>query len=159
MIPTILWLLLDFFSSKIYLNLPLKINKQKNCFQKICFLLDSWRSMTKIAGSGSISQRHVSTDQDPDPHQNVIVRNTEECSILGRLCVDCWAFFGYWARYETLLRRAHFIKSCHLTWVRCYLVEYGTSLFFAFVVVFVFVPVPYLISFCTFMHMLQKYLL
>ncbi len=38
----------------------------------------SWRSMTKIAGSGSasgsISQRHGSADPDPDPdpHQNVM---------------------------------------------------------------------------------------
>ncbi len=30
----------------------------------------SWRSMTKIAGSGSISQRHGSAD--PDPHKNVM---------------------------------------------------------------------------------------
>jgi hypothetical protein len=28
--------------------------------------------MTKIAGSGSISQRHGSADQDPDPPQNVM---------------------------------------------------------------------------------------
>jgi hypothetical protein len=28
--------------------------------------------MTKIAGSGSISQRHESADPDPDPHQNVM---------------------------------------------------------------------------------------
>jgi hypothetical protein len=28
--------------------------------------------MMKIAGSGSISQRHGSVDPDPDPHQNVI---------------------------------------------------------------------------------------
>ncbi len=28
--------------------------------------------MTKIAGSGSISRRHVSADPDPDPHQNVM---------------------------------------------------------------------------------------
>ncbi len=32
----------------------------------------SWRSLTKIAGSGSISQRHGSEDPDPDPHQNVM---------------------------------------------------------------------------------------
>jgi hypothetical protein len=29
-------------------------------------------SMTKIAGYGSISQRHGSADPDPDPHQNVM---------------------------------------------------------------------------------------
>jgi hypothetical protein len=28
--------------------------------------------MTKIAGSGSISQRHGSADPDPDPHQNIM---------------------------------------------------------------------------------------
>jgi hypothetical protein len=28
--------------------------------------------MTKIAGSGSISQRHGSADPDPDPYQNVM---------------------------------------------------------------------------------------
>ncbi len=28
--------------------------------------------MTKIAGSGSISQRHGSEAPDPDPHQNVM---------------------------------------------------------------------------------------
>ncbi len=32
----------------------------------------TWRSMTKIAGSGSISQKHGSADPDPDPQQNVI---------------------------------------------------------------------------------------
>ena len=36
--------------------------------------------MTKIVGSGSafgsISQRHGSADQNPDPHKNVMDRNT-----------------------------------------------------------------------------------
>jgi hypothetical protein len=32
--------------------------------------------MTKIAGSGSISPRVGSADPDPDPHQNVMDRNT-----------------------------------------------------------------------------------
>ncbi len=36
----------------------------------MCFLLASWRPMTKIAGSGSSSQRHRSPD--PDPYQNVM---------------------------------------------------------------------------------------
>jgi hypothetical protein len=38
------------------------------------------KSMTKIAGPGSISQRHGSTDQDPDQHQNVM--DLEHCSEL-----------------------------------------------------------------------------
>jgi hypothetical protein len=41
------------------------------------FLLASLRSMTKIAGSGSISQRHGSADPDPDPPQNVM--DPEHC--------------------------------------------------------------------------------
>ncbi len=60
-------------------NVPSKSNKQKKLCQKVCFLLASWRSMTKIAGSGSgsISQRHGSADPDPDPHQNVM--DPEHC--------------------------------------------------------------------------------
>ncbi len=84
LIPTALWLLFDFLSCKNYVNVPSKSNHQKNFLTKISFLLASWRSMTKIAGSGSasgsgfesgsISQRHGSAypDPDPDPHQNVM---------------------------------------------------------------------------------------
>ena len=48
-------------------------------FYKLVFLLASWRSVTKIAGSGSISQRHGSADPDPDPdpNQNVMDPGTE----------------------------------------------------------------------------------
>ncbi len=55
-----------------------KSNMKKNCSQKISFLLASWKSMMKIAGStlapGSISQMHGSEDLDPDPDppQNVM---------------------------------------------------------------------------------------
>jgi hypothetical protein len=66
----ILWLS-DFLSLKNNVNLPSKSNKQKLC-KKIIFLLASWRSVTKIAGSGSISQWHGSADPDPNPHQNVM---------------------------------------------------------------------------------------
>jgi hypothetical protein len=69
-IPTVLWLVLDFLSLKNDVNVPSKTNKQKKFFIFFIFLLASWRSMTKIAGSGSISQRHGSAD--PDPHQNVM---------------------------------------------------------------------------------------
>ncbi len=54
----------------------MKINKQISFFKKNCFLLASWRSMTKIAGSGSksgsISQIHGSADPDQNPHQDVM---------------------------------------------------------------------------------------
>ncbi len=61
LIPTILWLF-DFLSLKNYVNVPSKSNKQKNVFNKICFLLASWRSMMRIAGSGSGS---ISQSMDP----------------------------------------------------------------------------------------------
>ncbi len=66
----------DFLSLKNDVNVPSKSNRQKKLCYKICFLLASWRSMTKIAGSGSrsgsgsISQKHGSAD--PDPPQNVM---------------------------------------------------------------------------------------
>ncbi len=71
LIPTILCLFLTFYLWKMMYMLctvPSKCD-QKNFFL-ISFLLASWRSMTKIAGSGSISQRNGSAD--PDPHQNVM---------------------------------------------------------------------------------------
>ncbi len=36
----------------------------------------SLKSVKKVVGSGSISQRYGSGDQDPDPHQNVTDLNT-----------------------------------------------------------------------------------
>ena len=55
---TSLWL----YSLKNDVNVPSKSNKQKN------FRLTSWRSLTKITGSGTNSQRYGSAD--PDPYQN-----------------------------------------------------------------------------------------
>jgi hypothetical protein len=52
-----------------------KVSYRKTLYNKICFLLTSLRSMTKVAGSGSISERHGSAD--PDPHQNVM--DPEHC--------------------------------------------------------------------------------
>ncbi len=85
LIPTVLWLLLAFLSLKNDVNVPSKSNKKKNCFKKIRFLLESWRSMTKIEGFGSgsrsIIHRHGSAnkDPDPDPYQKLSwIRNTAE---------------------------------------------------------------------------------
>ncbi len=54
----------DFLSMKNDVNVASKSNKQKKLWWKISFLLASWRSMTKIAGSGS---RIRIQDPDPDP--------------------------------------------------------------------------------------------
>ncbi len=67
LIPTILLLFLTFYLWKIML--PSKSNKQKKCLNKNCFLLASWRSMTKKAGSGSRIRI-----QDPDPESGSRIR-------------------------------------------------------------------------------------
>ncbi len=72
LIPAILWLFLIFLSLKNDVNVPSKSNKQKKIALKISFLLASWRLITKIAGAGSISQKHGSEDPDWDPPQNVM---------------------------------------------------------------------------------------
>jgi hypothetical protein len=41
LIPTVLWLLLDFLSMKNDINVPSKRNKQKNLFKKLVFFC--WR--------------------------------------------------------------------------------------------------------------------
>ncbi len=41
-------------------NVPSKSNKHKNVFLQLVFFLESWRSMTKIAGSRSASRLHKS---------------------------------------------------------------------------------------------------
>ncbi len=64
--------LFGFLSLENTVNVPSNSNKQKKCLNKNSFLLASWRSMTKKAGSGSISQRHGSADPDLDPLQNVM---------------------------------------------------------------------------------------
>jgi hypothetical protein len=71
LILNVLWLFFDFLSSKNDVNVPSKSNNQKDFF-KVSF----WRSVTKIAwsgsesGSGSISQRHGYAVSDP--HQNIM---------------------------------------------------------------------------------------
>ena len=71
--------LFDFLSLKNDVNVASKINKHKKLCNKMCFLLSSWSSLTKIggswSGSGSISQRHRSEDQDPDPPLMSWIRN------------------------------------------------------------------------------------
>jgi hypothetical protein len=59
LIPTVLWLLYDFLSLKT-VNVSSKSKKTKTFRKKNIFWLASWRSMTKIAGSNYISQRHGS---------------------------------------------------------------------------------------------------
>ncbi len=87
LISTVLWLLYDFLSLKNDVNVPSKRNKHKNLEKKNYFLLASWRSLMKRAGSGagsasgSVSQRCGSDDPDPhqDPYQNVT--ELEHCQI------------------------------------------------------------------------------
>jgi hypothetical protein len=72
-------------------------NKQKIYFLYEFFLLAFCRSMAKIAGSGSISQRHGSADTDPDPHQNVM--DPQHCfnqNIPVIFLLEHWSGGGYY---------------------------------------------------------------
>ena len=82
---------------------PSKSNNQKNNF-----LLTFWRSLTKIAGSGSasgsgsISQRYGSADPHPDPYKNVM--DPQHCLkqsrslvfFLAQNLVLVWSVVGGW---------------------------------------------------------------
>ncbi len=74
---TVLWLLNDFLSLQ---NVPSTSNKQKT-LEKNNFLLASWRSQRKKAGSetGSASQLYGSAD--PDPYQTVTDPPMKPCQI------------------------------------------------------------------------------
>ncbi len=70
LIPTVLWLFLDFLSLKNDVKVPSKSNKQKNFFISFfvgVFKVNNENSRIRIR-IGS-EQRHGSAD--PDPHQNV----------------------------------------------------------------------------------------
>ena len=100
--------LFDFLSLENYVNVPSNSNKQKKCLNKNCFLLASWRSMTKKAGSGSISQRHGFADPDPlvrgmDPRIRIHskmswLRNTEiiYLYVMSIICPGSWVA-GWWS--------------------------------------------------------------
>ncbi len=70
-----------FFLLQNDVNVPWKRNKHNNLVKKNYFLLASWRSLTKRAGSGagsvsgsafvSVSQRNGSEDPHLDPYQHV----------------------------------------------------------------------------------------
>ncbi len=84
LITTVLWLLHDFLASKNDVNVlskTSKSNEQKNFEKKKKYLLTSWRSLTKIAGSGSESGALVRGiyPPDPDPYQIswIRFRNTD----------------------------------------------------------------------------------
>ncbi len=55
LVPTVLWFLYDFISLKNDVNVPSKSKVISRTTFKKSFLLASWRSMTKIAESWSIS--------------------------------------------------------------------------------------------------------
>ncbi len=64
---TFLWL----FIFEEWCECTFKSNKQKYLGKFFFFLLPSWRSLTKRAGSGTVSQRYGSAEPDPDQYQNV----------------------------------------------------------------------------------------
>ncbi len=63
-------------------------------------LLVSLRSLTKIAGSGSVSRRYRSEDPHPDPYQNVT--DPEHW-----LRMDLEPFFSFWNFFHYLSRKIY----------------------------------------------------
>ncbi len=118
LIPTVLWLLLDFLSLKNDGNVPSKSNKQQNLKIRLVFLLAPWRSMTKIAGSGSgsgsISQTYGSADPVPDPYQNVVDLEHSLYHVCTRrynvgkasYCIGTVCFFVLWSSVSSFFSRS-----------------------------------------------------
>ncbi len=94
LIPSVLWLLLDFLSLKNYVNVLSKSNKQKNFFKNLFYV-----GVLKVNDENS--QRHRSAD--PDPHQNVMDpqhwHKQLKCAY-GRwtmtVCPRCWTWLSSW---------------------------------------------------------------
>ncbi len=110
-IPTVFLLLFYFLSLKN--DVPSKSNRQKNNF-----LLSTWRSLTKITGSGSaswsISQRYGCADPDPHPdlYQNFMdpqhckMLNAKSCNaVLTTTSISFFNFFLPHLRYLGLRNR------------------------------------------------------
>ncbi len=118
-------------------NVPSWSNMQKNFLKKINFLLAPWRSMMKIAGSGSgsISQRHGYTDPDPhqnvkDPHQNWIQLRQKVTCILRRLewwNDGCQCRFGSLNRELLPVHAAHRPIKTHMKKQKTYLSEISSQ--------------------------------
>jgi hypothetical protein len=128
LIPTVLLILLDVLSFEIDVNVPfIKSigNKQKNCFKKIIFFVSNERSTIKIAGSGSISQRHGS----PDPDANQAVIDPQNCFLGSKFLVFSFIPEKELIQYEIktnivtkpnlLLRSPICINLCPLSHVLC----------------------------------------
>ncbi len=135
LILTVFWLLLDFLSLKNDVKDLQKVISRKTLFKKLpSFLLASWRSMTKIAGSrsgseygsGSISQRHWSADPDPDPHQNVMDPEHSSQSVFmvllhnGGFCNGCMAKRCLHVSQEM----CHIVTMFH----RCFMIRYKSNI-------------------------------
>ncbi len=96
-----------------------KVISRKTFFY-ISFLLASWRSMMKIAWSGSrfIRQKHGSAD--PDPHQNVM--DSEHCcnNTWARSHPCCWSgwphFWTSWVEQRRSWRVEHSLPT---SWLHC----------------------------------------
>jgi hypothetical protein len=80
------------------------------------FFLAPLRSMTKITGSGSISQRHGSADPDPDPDPYQNVMDPEHChepdemriiNSMNNISVKCTSLFSILPLFKSMDRYRH----------------------------------------------------
>ncbi len=98
-IHTVLKLLLDFSSLKNDVSVPSKSNKKEKFFL-ICFLWASWRSMTKIAGSGTLVARRQIPDSDrlrdyywDKKHKDKLVIGWLESAVLSQYALTLLSYF------------------------------------------------------------------
>ncbi len=103
LISTILWLLFDFLSLKNYVKVPSKSTYNAENFFFNSFFVGILKVDDEIEGSGSISQRHGSTDvdPDPDPHQNVMDPEHwfEVSPLLCQKKIECHIRVRVWKKY------------------------------------------------------------
>jgi hypothetical protein len=69
----------DFLSLRTDVNVPTESNKQNNLEKKTHFLLVSWKSLTKGAGSGAVNHVCGYKDLDPYLYQKVTDSDTLVC--------------------------------------------------------------------------------
>ncbi len=105
LISTVLWPLLGFLSLKNNVKVPSKSNSRNTFLTKISFLLASWRSVTKRAGSGSES------GFGPDPLvlgriRGYGSRSTPKCHGFGTL-FRWWVLFFIFFLFSYLLVLHH----------------------------------------------------
>ncbi len=94
---TVFWLLYVFCLWQNEANVPSKSTNKQKSWKNNHFLLPSWRSLTKLAGSGSVSHRYVPAARIPLSNNTILVVQTvgpRHLQTLGRRVGLYWQAVG-----------------------------------------------------------------